>query len=295
MSEPAPPQNTPPVTAATRAAWKLSGAIRLLRGRVSGRGVERSRVELTSTVGYRLRAERVRPVGSGPLPGIVISPAIHQGITQLLGNKAVVGADEIARLGFVVLVHDPAGRGESWGEEDFGGPEHQDNLRVAIAALHRDPTCTGEIGVVSLSLGIAAAVGALVGPESKVVPRWLVDWEGPCDREIITAGGKLMVPAAGHTLTDESYWQPREAVRAVGKLPCGYVRLQARPDHAQPDEVRHALRMMRAAESGEMPWFQINDHPRGEVPERPAWAPGGPFAANQLILRKLRNLRAGMQ
>lgn len=287
-------QKGPPVAVATRAAWKVAGAIRLLRGRVASQGIEHERVELVSAVGYRLRAERVRPAGADPLPGVVISPAIHQGLSALLGRGAVVSADEVARLGFVVMVHDPAGRGESWGEEDFGGPEHQDNLRAAYVALQNDPACTGQIGILSLSLGIAAAVGAAAQFPGEVQPRWLVDWEGPCDREIITAGGSLMLPAAGHGLHDESYWQPREAVRQVNQLRCGYIRLQARPDHAQPDEVRHAMRMMRAASTGAVPWFQINDHPRGNVPERPDWAPGGPLAANQIILRKLRTLRAGM-
>jgi hypothetical protein len=120
-----------------------------------------------------------------------------------------------------------------------------------------------------------------------------VDWEGPCDREIITSGGTSLVPAAGHSLDDDTYWLPREAVRRVGELRCGYVRLQAWPDHAQPDELRHARRMVAAARAGRLPWFQVNDEPRGEAPERPHWIAGGPWASNRAILRKLRALRDG--
>ena len=98
-----------------------------------------------------------------------------------------------------------------------------------------------------------------------------------------------MVPAAGHTLDDEHYWPPREAVRGIAALTCGYVRLQAFPDHAQPEELRHARRMVVGATGAA--WRQLNDHPRGHVPDRPAWLPGGPLAANGAILRKLATLR----
>lgn len=283
-----------PVATTVRVAWKLSSRLRSARARLARGGVETTPLELLSSCGYRLRGARVRPTGAGPLPAVVVSPAIHQGVDALLSRAAVVSADEIARLGFVVYVHDPAGRGKSWGEEDYGGPEHQDDLRAAFAAALTDPACNGAVGVLSLSLGVAAAAGALARWPEAMPARWLVDWEGPCDREIITAGGTLMLPAQGHGLDDDAYWFPREARRHVGQLRCGYVRLQAVPDHAQPGEVRHAERMLRAAAQGELPWFQVNDHPRGEVPGRVSWAPGGPLAANRLVLAKLRNLRAGM-
>lgn len=272
-------------------SWRGTAALRTLRGLRQRDPLLVEDVELMSTAGYRLVARRVRPSGAGRLPGVVVSPAIHQGVDALLGTTAVVNAMEIAALGYTVLIHDPAGRGGSWGEEDFGGTEHQDDLRVAIRALAADPSCTGRVGVLALSLGIAAAVGALTGDGQALPVDWLVDWEGPCDREIITAGGTMLVPAAGHTLDDEAWWRPREAVRGAAALTCGYVRLQAFPDHAQPDELRHSRRMITAAAAGKLPWLQLNDHPRGERPERPHWIAGGPRAANQAILSKLRALR----
>ncbi|MSQ03007.1 MAG: hypothetical protein EXR71_14155 [Myxococcales bacterium] len=268
--------------------WRGASALRHLRSRIHAHDVVVDPVELSSTAGYRLAGKTVRPRLGGPFPGLAVSPAIHQGVAALMGTGAVVSAIELARLGYVVLVHDPAGRGDSWGEEDFGGPEHQDDLRVAVRALTRDPGCTGRVGVLSLSLGIAAATGALTRwPDLPV--DWLVDWEGPCDRETVTAGGAQMLPAAGHPLDDEHYWPPREALAGIPRLTCGYVRLQAFPDHAQPDELRHARRMLVAATGAA--WRQLNDHPRGQVPDRPAWLPGGPLAANGAILRKLATLR----
>ena len=279
-----------PVDVVGAARWRGMAMFRRARElRHAGEVVE-APAELVSTAGYRLQARTWRPREGGPHPGLVVSPAIHQGLESLAGTGAVVGAAELARQGFVVLVHDPAGRGGSWGEEDFGGPEHQDDVRVAIRAVAADPGCTGRVGVLALSLGLAAAAGALARwPELPV--DWLLDWEGPCDREIITAGGTRMVPAAGHALDDDGYWAPREAVRHARALRCGYVRLQALPDHAQPDELRHARRMMLAASGAA--WRQLNHHPRGELPDRPDWLPGGPVAANRAILARLAGLRGG--
>ncbi|MFZ5477428.1 MAG: alpha/beta hydrolase family protein [Myxococcota bacterium] len=267
---------------------RAQATVRRARDVRSGVALAREDVELVSTAGYRLAARVTRPADGDALPGLVVSPAIHEGRAGLEGFLGPVAASEIARLGYAVLTFDPAGRGESWGAEDFGGPEHQDDLRVAIRWMRE---AHARVGVLSLSLGVAAAAGALARWRDELDVSWLVDWEGPCDREIVTAGGTKMAPADGHALDDEAYWRPREAVRHVGALRCGYVRLQADPDHAQPGEVRHATRMLHAAKAGDVPWLQINDHPRGEVPPRPVWLRGGTWSANRAILRKLAALR----
>lgn len=277
------------------AEWRVQAlARRANRARHAPR-LDVQRVSLTSAAGYSIAARIVRAAGAPAQPGLVVSPGIHQGLRELDGYGAVVNAGELAGSGYTVLVLDPAGRGESWGEEDFGGPEHQDELRVAVLALR--PQCTS-VGLLSLSLGVAAAAGAAARwPELDLA--FLLDWEGPCDREIITAGGRLLIPAAGHALTDEAYWGPREAVQQLARVRCPYIRLQGSPDHAQPAEVRHAMRMGHAAaaavRAGSMPWFQVNDHPRNDLPARPAWLPGGPIAANIAIRRKLRHLAVALQ
>lgn len=271
--------------------WRVQVVQRKAAARMARTPLVREELTLLSTAGYQLSACLTRPRGADRLPGVVINPGIHQGRREVEGFAAVVNAAEVARLGFVVLTFDPAGRGDSWGEEDFGGEEHQDDLRVAVRHLLAHPGCDGRVGVLSLSLGIASSVGALARWPDALPVRWLVDWEGPCDREIITSGGTILVPAKGHALDDDAYWLPREATAHVGGLRCGYVRLQAFPDHAQPQELRHAQRMMHAAAKGALPWYQLNDHPRGEIPARPHWITGGPWASNRAILRKLRALR----
>ncbi|MSP54340.1 MAG: hypothetical protein EXR69_01840 [Myxococcales bacterium] len=276
------------------AEWRLQSVARRANRARHAPQLRVQELTLTSSAGYEIAAQIVRIDGAPAQPGLVVSPGIHQGLREVQGYGAVVNAGELAGAGYTVLVYDPAGRGLSWGEEDFGGPEHQDDVRVGVRALQG--SCS-QVGLLSLSLGVAAAVGAASRwPELGLA--FVVDWEGPCDREIITAGGSLLVPAAGHSLSDDAYWNPREAVRQMAGLSCPYIRLQALPDHAQPAEVRHAMRMAHAAHDaasrGTLPWFQLNDHARGEVPARPLWLPGGPIAANIAIRRKLRHLRDGL-
>jgi hypothetical protein len=271
---------------------KLATTIRVLRAR-RGVAVNTEDIILHSTVGYEIHARLHKPANANRnLPAVLMCPGIHDPGSYFSTWMAPITAEEVARAGCVVLTFDPAGRGKSWGEEDYGGPEHQDEVRVALRYLAaHSGVDASRIGVIAISLGIAMAVGGVAGSDVPVA--WLMDWEGPCDREIITSGGKIMDPADGHTLEDDVYWHPREAVRHVGGMGCGYLRLQAERDHAQPDEKRHASRMMRAAAAGTLPWYQLNDHPRNEVPGRPAWIPSGRLAMNRTMLRKVMTLTRG--
>ena len=286
--------STPPLSAERlRAALsrRIALAVRAARAR-RGPAVTVERLVLHSTAGYKLDAW-VHRVEGGPArkPALILCPGIDDGAAVFEGYKAPINADEAARLGYIALRFDPAGRGQSWGEEDYGGPEHQDDVATLVRLLAARPDVDpARIGLVAISLGVAMAVGAAAQHGAPVA--WVLDWEGPSDREIITAGGARMAPAAGHANHDEVYWRPREAVRHVGALPCAYLRLQAERDHAQPGELRHVHRMMHAAREGALPWLQLNDHPRGEVPPRPSWIPDGPLAAHRALHRKLASLRA---
>jgi len=271
---------------------RVATAIRKVRARRSA-PVEQVDIQLRSTVGYQIAAKAHRVRGtSGRQPAVLLCPGIHDPGDSFSRWLSPITAAEVARLGCTVLTFDPAGRGKSWGEEDYGGPEHQDNVKVALAHLaSRTDVDPNRIGIVAISLGVAMAVGAAAQPDVPSVS-WLLDWEGPSDREIITVAGTIMTPAAGHTLEDEVYWKPREAVRHVAGLRCAYVRLQGARDHAQPDEIRHARRMMRAVSTpaSAVRWFQLNDHPRGIAPDRPSWLPSEHLAMNRIMLRKIATL-----
>ena len=274
------------------AVTRIQSVPRRARRRMGGRPVAEEPLQLVSAAGYRIAAKVTRPTGRGPWPAVLLCPGTNDPGTVFDGWSQPVNAREIASRGWIVLHFDPAGRGESWGEEDYGGLEHQDNVRACLAHLRQrsDLAC---LGVLSISMGVAMAVGAVARFGEELGVDWLIDWEGPCDREIITAGGTIMAPAMGHNLEDEAYWKPREAVRSVGSLPCGYVRIQAERDHAQPGEFRHAERMIEAAAAGSLPWFQLNDHPRGEAPIAPVWYAGGRSEANRVLLRHLDALTSG--
>lgn len=270
---------------ADRALFRAARSARSHRGAQ----VIEERVYLQSTVGYRLAAHIHRPASVAAGFGVVLCPGIDDPGTVFDTDQAPVTADEIARLGCVVIHFDPAGRGESWGEEDFGGAEHQDNVCAALRHLgeryHFGPA---SLGIVSVSLGVSMAVGAAAGvagaPPAEIA--WIIDWEGPSDREIITAGGTKMTPAMGHALHDEVYWGPREAVAHVSRLRCGYLRLQSRADHAQPGELRHARRMIAAAQGGSAAWVELNHGAGGDE----AWLRPGRLAANRAIIGAVRRL-----
>jgi len=241
-------------------------------------------VPFTSAVGYRISASLHLPDGRGPYPAVVLCPDRRDDAGTLTRpGESPVTADEIAALGVACLRFDPAGRGESWGEEDDGGPEHQDEVAAAVRLLSaRDDIDATRIGLVGLGAGSVMAIGAAALAAAPVA--WVLDWEGPSDRELNGLGGNP--PAAD----DDTFWLPRSPVAHVGSLSCGYVRLQSEQDHGRPDEVRHALRMGAAAAAGTLPWFQINDHPRGMAPHRPRWLLPGWAMANHALRRKIAAL-----
>lgn len=265
-----------------RAKTQLQALPRRLRRRLGSQEVQREDFVLESLVGYRIAGTLWRCEGARK--AVVLTPGTDDPGSVFQGWSQPVNALEIASRGYVCVHFDPAGRGNSWGEEDYGGPEHQDDLRTVIE--HVRPQ-VDQLGVLSISLGLAMAAGALT---EDLGVDWLLDWEGPCDREIICAGGEIMVPAMGHGLDDDVYWHPREAVRHVGSMRCGYVRFQSGRDHAQPGELRHATRMIEAAAAGSLPFFHLNDHGAGVVPAQPEWYAPGRSAANRQLLSWIERL-----
>ena len=276
--------SSPPPAPSLRDVWvtRLQSLPRRLR-RAMGARVRPAWLTLFSHAGTSTYVHLWIPEGEGPWPLVLLTPGTDDGSQVFEGFSQAVNASEVAGLGVVCATFDPAGRGKSWGEEDYGGPEHQDQVRVILETLQARPEVDPQrTVVVSISLGLSMAAGALASYAGPI--KALVDWEGPSDREIITAGGTRLIPALGHAMDDESYWQCREGVRQVGKLSCGYWRLQAERDHAQPGELRHAERMLEAAQG--LPWVRVNEQ-EGR-PERIDWLQGGRSAANQALLRTIK-------
>lgn len=267
-----------------RAERRLVGLVRSVRDRTAG-DIVREEASFVSTVGYRIHAEIWRPREPGVYPGVVLCSDGAGDVAAAQSTASPVTAPELARRGIVVLAFDPAGRGQSWGEDDFGGPEHHDNAACAVRALAgRDDV--REVGLLGLGLGAPVAIGAAA---SGVDVAWVVDWEGPVDRETLVS----VCPDAPLGADDETWWRDRDTLAHLTQLRCGYVRLQSEDDHANPEELRHAQRALHAVHTAAPrpeAWFQINHHPRGEAPARPLWLLPGQGAARQTILRKVARL-----
>lgn len=266
-----------------RAARTLRGA----RQRLRAGDVSEASVHIQSTCGYTLAGRIWHPAtGAGPRPAVVWVGDGAGGCAAAADPAAPLTAFEAARLGYVVLAIDLAGRGDSTGEDDHGGPEHADDLACAVAHLAGRPDVDPErIGLVGLGLGAPVCVAAAAGG-ARVA--WVLDWEGPVDRETLLS----LCPDAPLGVDDATWWRDRATLTHLQQLRCGYVRLQSEDDHLNPEELRHAQRALFAVSrsQGTAAWFQINDHPRGEAPSRPLWLPAGRLAAGRAVRRKLVRL-----
>ena len=70
-------------------------------------------------------------------------------------------------------------------------------MSCAVALLASRPDVDPDrIGILAISLGVSMAVGAVARCGAEAA--WLLDWEGPSDREVITAGGTKLAPAVAH-------------------------------------------------------------------------------------------------
>ena len=232
--------------------------------------------------GWRLFGRLWRAEGNGTRPGVLLIPSEGSGdVFEGWGTPANVR--ELAGLGWAVFAVDLAGRGQSWGVESRGGPEHHADVRAALRRLAAEPGVDStRIGVVSFGAGASAVAGALASPPGPVA--FWIDVEGPSDRELLAYLG----PAMGHPKEDDRYWWPREPVRWMPKIRVPYLRYQARIDRALGAEHRHAERMLRAADAGAPPSVQLNDHAPGEVPSTPRWMAPGLAPAHRWLITQLR-------
>lgn len=185
------------------------------------------------------------------------------------GSAMEAAADEArnpckqAERGFVVVIFDADGRGNTGGVEDDCGHVHQDGLAALIGEVAKlsfvDPD---RIGLSTSSFGITMGAGALARhPELPV--RFLVDYEGPGDR---TDTGHCDASDTGHLdhdCDDDAWWAEREATTFLLDVRVPYLRIQKERDHVQPDNL-HCIRMINNAThtdhggNGRAPWTRVN-------------------------------------
>ena len=255
-------------------------------------------VWLTNASGYRIHAHVHHPADDLPRPAVVLVPGRDQAGKVFCTGSYLLAADELAARGIRAVHFDPVGRGRSWGHDDFCGIEGQDSLRAVLDYVHaRRDVRQDRVGVVSFSMGLALAAPVLAREGRRLGTRFLLDWEGPADREAILRTGPLP-PAARTALAANPghFWTLREPVRWIGQVPCSYIRLQGWTDHGLGRRGRAgAIRLVAEATAGASACTRLNGN-RADVAWRPEsadvldWAPEAAGPLNRHLVDEVTRL-----
>ena len=242
-------------------------------------------VHFQSSVGYRIGATLLTPEINSPVPAVVMCPGSTHDRSVFFDNSAPIQARELAEMGIAVLCHDPSGRGNSWGPEDWGGLEHQNNVAQAVRWLRTmAPATIQQVGILSISLGLSSAVGgAKQLAQTNTPAQWLIDWEGPIDRAAMMTNLSENGQKLARRIHDTVFWEPREAKSHVMDIEAGYWRLQTSAKIPLTLEESEARTMMSAAAQGRLPWFQINRHEKSEIPPQIKPLTTGVLDANRAL------------
>jgi hypothetical protein len=182
--------------------------------------------------------------------------------TENLADPYRNPAQQAAR-GFVVVIFDAEGRGNTGGTEDYCGHRHQDGLKAVIEAVAGLPYVDGaRLGLSTSSFGITMGSGVLARYPALPV-RFLVDVEGPADRNDTGHCDASDTGHITHDCTDEAWWSEREAATFIQQIQPPYLRLQHVQDHAQPDNLHCILMIGNATAaghggSGVSSWTRVN-------------------------------------
>lgn len=242
---------------------------------------------INPTSGARLWAAVSHPSDASPnrkYPAVVFVPGGLGFGSQIAHGPQVA---EIASAGFVIGCFDPDGRGRSEGRENWNGKVHQDGLHAFLKQIAGLPFVDQtNVGVVSSSLGVALAAGALGRHPDNPPIKYFIDIEGPSDRFYITKNNDphFLRIFAGRTTDDKAWWVEREAVNSIRDVVCPYLRIQHERDHVHGENKQHALDMIVAATcsqrggKGRSPWTRINgkENPPNRiytVDSPPKWLP----------------------
>jgi hypothetical protein len=199
-----------------------------------------------------------------PYPAVVVVPG-GSGAGSASENDADPSRNpaDLASHGFVVVIFDADGRGNTAGQEDYCGFTHQDGLRALIEEVatlaYVDPT---QVGIFTGSYGITMGSGVLARYPALPV-RFLVDFEGPADRNDTGHCDASNTGHIDHDCADGAWWSEREAATFIRQIQVPYLRLQNVVDHAQPDNLHCLLMIDNATDTayggtGQAPWTRVN-------------------------------------
>lgn len=205
--------------------------------------------------------------GQTKLPALVLVPGGSGASNTFLRPRPGGSTVEVInQAGYVAVIFDPDGRGQSGGTENYNGFIHQDGLAAVIRFAATLPGIdSANIGLVTYSYGITMGAGALARyPDLPV--KFLIDWEGPANRNDTGGcdGAKLGHLKDVASCTDEAFWAEREASTFIGQIRVPYQRVQSQTDHVQPDNT-HAILMVNNAVNGGVPWVRLNNEPPNQT------------------------------
>jgi len=199
----------------------------------------------------------------GPYPLILLVPGgLSQG-SNFDDNEIV---ENLVSRGYAVAYFNNDGYLGSQREENYNGYQEQDELHYVLKYLaERSDIDSQKIGIVSYSYGVTLASGTLARHLNDPAVQFLIDWEGPMNRDQITNGcgessGKINWPKC----TQEDFWWEREAFRFLEQLNLPYLRVQGEPDHVQPNN-EHAILALNSIAKSAAPWYRINDAEANQV------------------------------
>ena len=213
-----------------------------------------------STTGYKIHTVWY-PHYNRDAPTILFCPDYPDTSASFSEQRYPISCAEIYALGYNILCFDPAGRGKSWGIEDHGGIEHQDNVATLLRWIHQENPHS-KIGVVSMGFGLSMALGGITASGMDIC--FLLDWEGPSDPEFLqdvyTIEKKLIYP---------TYWQERSPLSLLPSCTVPYIRMQSEKDHRTQYDMRHCNRIFHQLVKQNHPNYRLNHHPIGSYPPQP--------------------------
>lgn len=200
---------------------------------------------------YRIDDEEVRPAVILIPGGINGMDAFNEKSFSAL-DVDYTPAEKFASEGFVVLIFNPEGRGNSEGEEDYNGYIDQDGLHALYNYLKaRKDVNEEKIGFISYSYGVAMVSGML--GRYQVPALFYIEWEGPVNRDYVTVGCKGVnhnydsAIRYGISCSDDDYWSEREALTFVPDFKVKNLQIvQSSEDHVQAN-VQHSVDMNNLA------------------------------------------------
>lgn len=253
-AEPAPAAGTSAASPAPSAA-SLVPAARAAPGVPEGPSEPATATVVNPTSHAKLAVYLYTPDGAGPFPTLVVQEPVRVELRSARKRQPYLDA------GLALVLYDPDGRGQSGGTDDNGGAIQQDGLKAVIDWAAAQPAVDhARMGMVSFSAGVMAATGTLARyPDTPI--RFLIDWEGPSDRQSFgcDAGSP---PGTQLPCADDAYWSQREARALIARVHVPYHRVQYQTDHHQPDH-HCAVDMAQAALAAGNPDVRVNDGAAG--------------------------------